>query len=496
MPTSRREFFKLAGGALAGAALSGTLIQQVKAYRASPQLPAATDSLLHLLNRLSYGVRPAEVEHARQLGFETYLDEQLNPATIPDDDMDKRLEKMPILFMDRKTIYQTNYRQPEVLVEGMIARAVYSQRQLLERMNEFWTDHFNIPGDSDQAGDLIILHRDIIRKHALGNFRDIAFGVAQSPAMLYYLNQAESDKEHPNENYARELLELHTLGVDGGYTETDVKEVARALTGWTVKDGTKTGFYFDKNMHDSDEKVILGHALPAGRGIEDGLAVLDLAVNHPATAHFICRKLCARFVSDQPPASLVESAAARWMETGGEIKPVLRHIFLSAEFAQSVGQKLRRPLDFFIGALRATGTEFRNYWTMYGMLEDLAQIPFGWHPPNGYPDAAGAWVNSGGLLARWNVAMDLTHRATSESDSGMNSHLMERIGSPQTVGQLVDNVAAQIFGAPLSEESRSPFINYASGEQGAATSVDARLLSRKLGTLYGLMLSSPLYQWR
>lgn len=496
MQTSRREFFKLTAGALAGAALSSTLIQQVKAYQASPQLPAAADPLLHLLNRLSYSPRPQDVERARQLGFEAYVDEQLNPESIPDADMDERLEKMPILFMDRKTIYQTNYRQGEAIIKGMIARAVYSQRQLLERMNEFWTDHFNIPGDSDQAGDLIIMHRDVIRQHALGNFRDLAFGVAQNPAMLYYLNQAESDKEHPNENYARELLELHTLGVDGGYTETDVKEVARALTGWTVKDGTKTGFHFNKDMHDGDEKVVLNHTLPAGRGIEDGLAVLDLAVNHPATAHFICRKLCVRFVSDQPPASLVDSAAEVWMANRGEIKPVLRHIFLSPEFAQSVGQKLRRPLDFFIGALRASGTEFRHFWVMHGLLEDLAQIPFGWHPPNGYPDVAGAWINSGGLLARWNVAMDVTHRATSEPDSAMNSHLIERIGTPQTVGELVDSVSAQIFGTPLADDTRAPFIAFASDEQGAATPVDARLLSRKLGTLYGLLLSSPLYQWR
>lgn len=498
MQTSRRGFFKLACGALAGATLGTTLARQTMAWQGSDQLPAASDPLLHLANRLTYGPRPEELERAGQLGYAGFLEEQLSPESIDDSAMDELLKAMPILFMDRLTASQLDNfggRAGEGLVEGTIARAVHSQRQLYERMVEFWMDHFNIPVE-DYGLNLLIMNGEVIRKHALGNFRDLAFGVAQSPAMLQYLNQAESDKEHPNENYARELLELHTLGVDGGYTETDVKEAARALTGWTVHDGTAHGFYFNPGMHDTGEKTILGHTFPAERGIEDGLHLLDIAVSHPSTAYFICRKLCVRFVSDNPPASLVESAAAVWTENKGEIKPVLRHIFTSPEFEQSAGQKLRRPLDFFIGALRATGTQIRMSWVLQEMLENLAQSPFGWHPPNGYPDVAGAWVNSGGLLARWNVAMDLTHRARSQQDTGMISRLHERISEPQTAGELVDQVAMQVFAARLPEAERARFVAYVTDDAGADTPVTSHMLGNKLGTLFGLMLASPMYQWR
>ncbi|MCA0457281.1 MAG: DUF1800 family protein [Chloroflexi bacterium] len=494
MQTSRRDFLKLAGGALAGASLSGAVTQRVMAYQASPQLPTIADPLLHLLNRTTYGVRPDELTHARELGAEAYLDEQLNPTSIPDAEMDALLKTMPILFMSRQDAHKVNYRQGEALIKGMVLRAVHSRRQLFERVVEFWTDHFNV-ASQDLAADLVVMHREAIRKHALGNFREMLFAVAQSPAMLYYLNQAESSKEHPNENYARELLELHTLGVDGGYTESDVKAAARALTGWTVHDGTETGFYFNKDMHDTGKKDILGHHMPAERGIEDGLHLLTLVANHPSTAQFVCRKLCIRFVSDNPPQPLIDSAAQVWAETNGEIKPVLKHILMSEEFTASAGQKLRRPLDFFIGALRATGTSFQEFWLMLSELEDLTQVPYDWHPPNGYPDAAGAWANPGGLLARWNVAMDLTHRAYSE-DYPVTTELYERMGNPQTVGELVDNVAAQVFGVPLVGDARSPFINYVAEDGDEAAPVDEFVIANKLGTLYGLMLASPLYQWR
>ena len=494
MQTSRREFLKLAGGALAGVSLGGTVTQKVMAYQASPQLPTTNDPALHLLNRISYGARPEDVSRLKKMGVEAYLNEQLNPEKIVDADMDKLLKTLPILFMNRHEAHQVDYRQGQTLIKGMIARAVHSKRQLFERVVEFWTDHFNVSAP-DLGADLVVMHREAIRKHALGSFRDMLFAVAQSPAMLYYLNQADSEKEHPNENYARELLELHTLGVDGGYTEKDVKEIARALTGWTVKDGTADGFYFNKDAHDTGEKTVLGHSLPADRGIEDGLHVLSIVFNHPATARFVCRKLCVRFVSDTPPQSLVDSAAQVWADNQGEIKPVLKHIFLSDEFAASAGQKLRRPLEFFIGALRATGTEFREYWPLQLVLEDLSQVPYDWRPPNGYPDVAGAWANPAGLLARWNVAMDVTHHAYSEPDKIMTTQLYERMGKPKTVGQMVDNVAAQVFGVPLAEDVRAPFLSYAAGDGNADTPLDEFIIAAKLGTLYGLMLASPLYQW-
>jgi uncharacterized protein (DUF1800 family) len=494
MELSRRHFLKATG---AVALIGAVPLDMMQALAAPPEQAAAWGENLHFLNRISYGARPEDMERINAIGIEAYLEEQLDPAALDDSAADAILAKIAILNMDRHETYRLTdpeYRTWMALVEGMVLRAVHTKRQLHERMVEFWLDHFNIPAD-ELGTDLVIYHREIVRRHALGNFRDLAFSTAQSPAMLYYLDNYLSVAEHPNENYARELMELHTLGVDGGYTEDDVKAVARALTGWTVNNATETGFYFDPTVHDTLQKDILGHHLPPNRGIEDGLHVLSILVNHESTARFVSRKLCVRFVSDNPPPALVESAAQVWMANDGEIKPVLRHIFTSDEFRQSAGQKLRRPLEFFIAALRATGTQFREFWIMDELLQDLAQRPYGWAPPNGYPDAAGAWTNSAGLLARWNTAMTLTHSAVSEEDTGMTTELYERIGHPDTVGGLVDAISTQVFAVPLPADLRATFVDYASDGAGESLELSNRLLAQKVGTLYGLMIASPLFQW-
>ncbi|MBC7812334.1 MAG: DUF1800 family protein, partial [Burkholderiales bacterium] len=272
--------------------------------------------------------------------------------------------------------------------------------------------------------------------------------------------------------------------------------VSRAFTGWTVHNSSDDGFFFDITVHDTGEKSILGHTLPSERGIEDGLHVLSILANHPSAAQFISTKLAVRFVSDDPPQSLIDGMAQVWMDNAGEIRPVLRHLFLSPEFAASAGQKFRRPLDFFIGALRATGTDIHDYWRMESMLQELAHMPYGWYPPDGYPDTAEDWMTSSGLLARWNVAMELTHTAFSEQDSGMASQIYERVGQPATVGELVGVVGAQVFGIPLPADAAAPFIDYASEGAGAEMPVSGQVMANKLASLYGLMLASPLYQWR
>lgn len=501
MQTSRRDFLKMAGSLAAiAAAGSGVTLSGQRITRAADGSHPLTsnDPTLHFLNRITYGPRPEEVERARQIGVEAFLEEQLNPETVDDSAMDAILATMPILFMNRRDSYALRDfggRAMRSLREGMIERAVHSKRQLLERVVEFWSDHFNVVHD-DYANDMVVFYREAIRKHALGNFRDMVLATAQAPAMLYYLDQTYSDKDHPNENYARELLELHTLGVDGGYTETDVKEAARALTGWTVNDGVEDGFYFNPDMHDTDEKTILGHTMPAGRGIEDGLHLLSIVANHPSTAQFVCRKLAVRFVSDAPPDSLVERMVQTWIETRGEIKPVLRVLFTSDEFYAAAGQKFRRPLDFFIGARRATGSEILNYWWLHGTLEELAHLPYGWYPPNGYPDVAAAWKGTSSLLARWNAATLLTHESLSVGANELRTDILERTGHPGTVGEMVDAVATQVFGVPLPAEQRAAFVEYAAEGGDESTSVDIHLLIRKVGTLYGMMLASPIYQWR
>ena len=237
MSLTRREFFRLR-----------------PAHQPAPQdtLPATpnaptgprrnVDPIAHLLNRLTYGPRPEEMVRARQIGFTAFLDEQLAPETLDDRAMDAQLAKETILTMDRRTVHKLGMDSGRVyrtLAQAMVQRAVHSRRQLLERMVEFWSDHFNVSGD-DFVLDMVAYQQQI-RRHALGVFRDLLIATAKAPAMLYYLDNFINVAEHPNENYARELLELHTLGVDGGYNERDVKEVARAFTGWRVRDPLENG---------------------------------------------------------------------------------------------------------------------------------------------------------------------------------------------------------------------------------------------------------------
>lgn len=477
MPISRRQFL--------------TLFTSSGAARPS----ASFDPDLHLLNRISYGARPEDLAHLRAIGASAYLEAQLDPERIDDSALEERLRQtLPILFMNRRDVYDLGFdgRVERALRDGFLLRAIHSRRQLYERMVEFWLDHFNIPAEG-YAQDLIAFQRDVIRRHALGRFRDLVFGAARSPAMLYYLDNHSSSAEHPNENYARELLELHTLGVSGGYTERDVREAARALTGWCVHDGVADGFFFDRSVHDFEPKQVLGRSLPAGRGIEDGLHVLDLAVHHPSTPRFVCRKLCVRFVSDSPPDDLVESAAQVWEAHDGAIVPVLRHILTSDAFRASAGMKLRRPLEFFVAAARATGAVYRDAWHLTETLNALGQPPFGWGPPDGYPDVASAWLAAGLMLERWNTAIAMTHAAYSEQYSGIDTAIRQRVGTPNTVGELIDRVAEQVFGTPLPADLRAPFLTFM--EAPADTPITPLLMADKFGMLYGLMLASPYFQW-
>jgi len=472
---------------------------------ASSRPPSVNDPDLHLLNRTTWGPRPEELERVRQMGRDAWLEEQLHPETIDDSEFERLAAPQLALFnLPRHEVYglKNHYdREGQLLPHLMILRAVHSRRQLLERVVAFWSDHFNIP-NKDDPSDLLLYYRDAIRRHALGKFKDLLLATAKSPAMLTYLDGASNIAEHPNENYARELLELYTLGVDGGYTEEDIRQAARALTGWTIHPRTANGFYFNPEDHDDGPKQVLGHSMPAGRGLEDGLQLLVIAAQHPSTARHLSFKLCRHFVSDDPPESLVQSAAQVWQATEGDIPSVLRHIFTSAEFYAAAGQKLRRPLEFFIAALRATGARPNAFWQMWELVSSLGQPPYGWSPPNGYPDTAAPWISTGGLLERWNAAMFLTQEVHFGADYawGWRSQLHERIpppgapGGPATAGELVDAVARQVFGAPLDAASRQPFLDYL-GAASPDAPLTAHVFTKKMPILMGLMLASPQYQW-
>ncbi|HEX7139234.1 MAG TPA: DUF1800 domain-containing protein [Vicinamibacterales bacterium] len=350
------------------------------------------------------------------------------------------------------------------LGEQKILRAVYSERQLQEVLTDFWFNHFNV--DARKGRDRFMLteyERQVIRPHVLGSFRDLLGATAKSPAMLFYLDNwmsVDPNGPHPvatppryvrgpfggrmvvpvtprqpaqgknapkglNENYGRELLELHTLGVDGGYSQHDVTEVARAFTGWTIENPQKGGgFVFRPQVHDMGQKVVLGHMIKAGGGESDGEQVLDIVSRHPSTARFIATKLARRFVSDTPPQALVDRAAKKFMDTGGDLREVTRTILLSPEFLSpdAFDAKAKTPFEFLVSALRTSGTDIDDARPFVRTMQELGMPLYQCQPPTGYKDTADTWINTGALVARMNVAVRL---------SSGDEKLAQQLGSPE-----------------------------------------------------------------
>ena len=376
-----------------------------------------------------------------------------------------------------------------------LARAVVSRRQLQEVMVDFWENHFSVySGKGPERYLLLPFDRDVIRPHALGRFHELLVAVARSPAMLYYLDnwQSAAEPERPtlaqrgrgarrgiNENFGRELLELHTLGVDGGYTQQDVIEVARAFTGWTIEDPERVGrFVFRPELHDAGPKVVLGDSLPAGRGVEDGEAVLTLLARHPATARFIATKLVRRFVSDTPPASLVKRAARTFRDSGGDIRAVLRTIFSSREFFSRAAYraKIKSPFELVASALRGLGAAADTSPRTAQLVAQLGEPLYGHDAPNGYPETGRPWLGSAALLARMNLGLAL---AAGQAPGVTVSRWLKQVGvEREPYARQVDAIVAELLGGPVPAELRALV------QRGDAT------------TTVGLVLGSPDFQRR
>ena len=303
------------------------------------------------------------------------------------------------------------------LAEGKLLRAIYSNRQLEEILVDFWFNHFNVFLDKGADRYLVTgYERDVIRPHVLGKFRDLLEATAKSPAMQFYLDNWQSVANTPgrrrglNENYGRELLELHTLGVDGGYTQKDVTEVARCFTGWSIKQPQLGGaFTFNPKDHDTGEKTVLGVKIPAGGGIQDGEKVLDIVARQPATAHFVSKKLAQRFVADDPPASLVDRMAQTFLKTDGDLRAVMKTMLESKEF-WSVGayrSKMKSPLEMVASAVRAVNGNVDFAFVLTNQVAQLGEPLYRKLEPTGYSNSSKEWMNSAGLLARMNFAVNL-----------------------------------------------------------------------------------------
>jgi uncharacterized protein (DUF1800 family) len=331
-------------------------------------------------------------------------------------------------------------RQPQQVIgndlkEGKVFRALYSNRQLEEVLVDFWFNHFNVY--EQKAQDRVLLssyERDAIRPHVLGHFKDLLIATARHPAMLYFLDNFESispgvfeigpfaggagnlaqqlsrQARGINENYGRELMELHTLGVDGGYTQQDVIEVARCFTGWTVRlPNTKPEFVFAGFMHDTGEKTVLGHKIAAGGGEQDGLQVLDILAHHPSTAKFISRELAQRFVADDPPQALINRMSQTFLKTDGDLRAVLETMFNSPEFfSEGAWQaKVKSPLEVVVGAVRALQGDASDSFILAQRVADLGEPLYNKLEPSGYPNTDQAWLSTASLLGRMNFATAL-----------------------------------------------------------------------------------------
>ena len=509
--------------------------------------------ILHVLNRLGFGARPGDIEKVKAIGLQKYIERQLNPASEINPQVAARLKNFEVLNMEtseifakypnpgallrqleggrrnaaannnnqnsdqttdadrqarqqklRKYYQEYNLRRPNEITQQMqmsrIIRAVYSEDQLEEQMVDFWMNHFNVyAGKAAVRWYIPSYERDVIRKNALGNFKDLVTGTAQHPAMLFYLDNFQSvspdavadttrrgngrlqkalqsgnlnprqrermrargltDEQIDqrieraktmmnnqrqrglNENYARELMELHTLGVDGGYTQKDILEVAKAFSGWTIADprgyrnaaaneikGTENRqierlqrmagvpddldsgeFYFNSNWHDKNTKTVLGQKINEG-GMKDGLKVIDVLTAHPATAKFISKKLAVKFVNDNPGEELVNRMAQTFQKSNGDIKATLRTMFDSPEFyaAENYRAKIKTPFELLVSSLRALDADVKSSPALLGLLNKMGEPLYGYQAPTGYPDTAEDWVNTGALLERMNFAVALS----------------------------------------------------------------------------------------
>lgn len=446
-----------------------------------------TRPALRLARRITFGLNAAETQRARKLGYKSYLEYQLNYAAL-DDSVTENLvaTNWPLVNQQPAALVQANqgtlYQQ---LTDATIYRQATSPRQLYERMVEFWNDHFTIY--FNKVGYLMIGdRRDVIRKNALGNFGTMLKASAHSPAMLAYLDNNVNRVGRPNENYAREIMELHSLGVDGGYTQTDVAELARCLTGWTLN--AQGAFTFNASLHDFNAKTVLGITIPAratnsGQGQQDMEQMLDVLLAHPNTATFIATKLLRFFLRPDPSAAQVAAVANAYTKTGGDIKAMLRVVFTES-WLTAAPARYKRPYHLMLSALRGSGavisTTATSLSTPRSLLAQMGHVMYDWETPEGYPDRTEYWV--GNIVPRWNVMSTIASAASGQlvvSDAAFT-----RFGA--TAAAVVDTMDAMAFGGEMSQRTRDELTMYLS-----AGTINATRIREALA----LALSSSAFQW-
>jgi uncharacterized protein (DUF1800 family) len=421
---------------------------------------------------------------ARKLGFNGYLNYQLNWSKIDDGAVQTYLgTNYPYASQDSSQLYPLDAGQVETqFVQATLYRGAFSKRQLYERMGEFFSDHFNIEYATVQYMK-VPDERDVPRKHALGKFPDMVRASAHSPAMLEYLDNTRNRRNNINENYARELMELHTVGVDGGYTQADVRELSRCLTGWTIT-SRGVAFSFNPSLHDWDQKVVMGQVVPSqptnsGQlGQRDGDMMIDYLVAHPNTARYLSKKMLRWLLRYDPTDEQLQAVASVYSSTQGDIPSMIRAI-LTPENLLAAPAKYRRPYTYVLACMRATNPGILRLQNVTGTwLRNVGQSLFAWGPPDGYPDTAEYW--SGGALPRWNFAQYL---ATNTADVPVD--INKFMTTPTPTG-LVDSINTALFAGEMPDTLRTQLIGYAQG---------ATLTATRARETLALAMSSSTFQW-
>jgi uncharacterized protein (DUF1800 family) len=611
-------------------------VKQDPALKGLPITELSTDeAILHALNRLAYGPRPGDIERIKQLGLAKWIDQQFNPNSIDDKELEARLESLPTLRMSSATLI-ADYPRPKpaaklaakqastaqsradaaaaVIVNGTSAngstedssatpfsdhtskdgsvgndvpspmkrpsanaatqggtrrgeltvdpnavprpiadtsrrpariveelsmakmtRAIYSRRQLQQVMDDFWFNHFNIfAGKGEDRYYLTSYEREVIQPHVLGKFKDLLTASAKSPAMLFYLDNflsadplaaqrlveeralrqqrrggfarfprnsppAQSKKKQGrglNENYGRELLELHTLGVDGGYTQKDVTEAARAFTGWTIeKPRENPQFKFDDRIHDPDPKIVLGKKIHAG-GMKDGEQVIELLAKHPSTAKFISTKLARRFVSDNPPPALVVRMADTFKSSDGDIRAVLHTMIYSPEFwsREAYRAKIKTPFEFVASTVRALGTDVDTTMPLVQWVGRIGEPFYQCQPPTGYADKAEAWVNAGALLGRLNFSLAIAGNKVRGSHTDAGALLGPSSSTDRR--EILDRAVQLFLGGHAGTATIETLQKQLEDPQVIQARLDDPARPADLGVITGLVLGAPEFQRR
>ncbi len=465
--------------------------------------PLSRDPELHLLRRATFGITPLDAVAVRQMGVDAWLERQFEPDQIPDPAGDRISALYPTVAMTtaqiRATVKDGDYLPMFQLGQATLARQIWSSRQLYEVMVDFWANHLNVVNPMDGGWAIRGPYdREVIRANAFGRFSDMLYASARHPAMLRYLNNEESDRHSVNENYGREILELHSVGLAARYTEKDVRHSAYIMTGRTIDD--HGNFAYEPYRHWIGKVAVMGFRHANGKGSQ-GLQVGDAYVNylalHPATANRIAAKLARRFVCDDPPTTLVKRLAQSYLDSGSAVIPVLRTLFNSVEFWMSPGLKTRRPLENIVATARILGVGMgdetdQGLEGLYSMADHLGQAPLGWSPPDGYADYADAWGSAHSTLGGWNAHRALVHGY--HEGLGYPDAAALLAGKPASVGAYLDALAQRLLLQPLQPKHKSALLAFLGYKD--KTRVKTMSLGGKIGSLVPLMLDSVYHTLR